>query len=256
MTIAADLFQHFKTMWQAGTNARQSLESHAGEVWVNFQMHLKHPPPPPRIPPPPHIPPPSYFPTPPPVHVQQPPRKSASRLRRRIRRAQSRAAANAAVSNCVSADAAVQTDAAASNHTALSNDELHQQHRHQAADTGGQQQHLAGQAQQGFLRAQHIPDVFCPNNVYQQSASSALDPPLQNNLPQLDGNVTENDGDNDDEEWINPDPVTGLWICRCCNYAHTFKTEEDLPSTKFVHSCVRLKSHFIPQNLLKSLKIS
>ena len=70
--------------------------------------------------------------------------------------------------------------------------------------------------------------MFCPDNVYQQSAQAALDPPLQNNLPQLDGNVTENEEDNDDDEWINPDPVTGLWICRCCSYAHTFKTEEDL----------------------------
>ena len=73
--------------------------------------------------------------------------------------------------------------------------------------------------------------MFCPDNVYQQSAPAALDPPLQNNLPQLDGNVTENDKDednDDEEEWINPDPVTGLWICRCCSYAHTFKTEKDL----------------------------
>ena len=148
-----------------------------------------------------------------------------SRLRRRARRAESRAAASAAVSSGVSADAAVQTDAAASHGDS---DELHQQHRHHAADAGSQQQNQAGQAQQGFLRDQYIPDVFCPDSVYQQSPSPALEPPLQNNLPQLDGNDTENDEDIEDEEWINPDPATGLWKCRCCTYAHTFKTEEDL----------------------------
>ena len=220
MTIAADLFQHFQTMWQAGTNARLSLESHAGEVWVNFQVHLKHPPPPPHIPPPP------------PVHVQQPRRKSPLRMRRRARRAKACAAANVAVSSGVSADAAVQTDTASSNHEVLSNhdpDELHQHHHHQAKapDAKGQQQHQAGQAQQVILHSQHIPDVFCPDSVYQHSASTALGPPLQNDIPQLDGHITEDD-ENAYEEWINSNPATGLWICRCCKYAHNFKTEEDL----------------------------
>ena len=81
-------------------------------------------------------------------------------------------------------------------------------------------------------QVQHIPDVFCPDNVYQQSAL-ALEPPLHDEyLPQLDGHVTDDDKDqNSDpagEEWINPNPSTGLWICRCCNYAHNFKTEEEL----------------------------
>ena len=126
MTTAAELFQHFQTMWQAGTNACLRLECHAGEAWMNFQVHLHHPPPPPPIRPPP------------PFHSQEPPRKSPSpsRLRRRARRAKLCTAENAAVTSGVT-DAAVQTDIAASASYNRHSDvhELHKHHHHQVAET-------------------------------------------------------------------------------------------------------------------------
>ena len=30
------------------------------------------------------------------------------------------------------------------------------------------------------------------------------------------------------DNWINPNPDTGLWVCRCCEYAHSFPTEDNL----------------------------
>ena len=36
------------------------------------------------------------------------------------------------------------------------------------------------------------------------------------------------DHDNSEADWINPNPDTGLWVCRCCEYAHNFQTEDDL----------------------------
>ena len=43
----------------------------------------------------------------------------------------------------------------------------------------------------------------------------------QDKLPQLDGNDEEEDFS---VEWINRNPASGLWTCRCCTYANTFKT--------------------------------
>ena len=54
-------------------------------------------------------------------------------------------------------------------------------------------------------------------------------------IPQLDGHGEaeeqhrhEDHGTCEADEWINPNPVTGLWVCRCCEYAHSFPTEDDL----------------------------
>ena len=49
-----------------------------------------------------------------------------------------------------------------------------------------------------------VPDIFCPDTVYH----SVTPPPCQDNLPQL---VEEEQEQEDDS--INPNPVTGLWVC-------------------------------------------
>ena len=102
--MADDLFRQFQTYWKAGAGARLYLECHAGEVWMNLQIHLHRPPPPP----PAHCRQHGSPPDPPSSH-QQRSRQNPSRLRRRDRRAQARAAAKAAV-NKTTEDVAVQTE--------------------------------------------------------------------------------------------------------------------------------------------------
>ena len=211
MTMAADLFNQFQTYWRAGTDARLNLECHAGKVWMTLQIHLNQPPPTP------------------PLHSQhqQQPRKSPSpsRLRRRAKRAEARAAGKAAGSKTTE-DAAVQTDACPVNHPSVSSP-VDEQHHHQAAVE-------AAQFAEGV---HHVSDVFCPDGDYHDQhviAQAVPPPPRQEFLPQLDGHteqeheteVCEQHGD--DDEWINPHPITGLWICRCCHYAHSFAVEDDL----------------------------
>ena len=88
----------------------------------------------------------------------------------------------------------------------------------------------------------NVPDLFCPDIVYQDlpvvAAREVPPPPQQDTLPQLDGHAdadivpggqeVEVVIEQEDDDWINPDPVTGSWICRCCYYAHSFITEDDL----------------------------
>ena len=231
---AAELFHKFQSLWQAGTDARLSLECHAGEAWMNLQVHLSRPPPPHPL----H----KQHP-PPPFNRQQQPRKSPSRLRRRARRAEARASKIAADRNVTTADASVQTATSVADNLAPSTINIPApshgdscvllQHHHQAAgavrppDVEGQEQHQAGQDRHG----QHIPpDVFCPDDIYLQSISAVpqySQLPPQDKLPQLDGNDEEED-EEFSVEWINPNPTSGLWHCRCCTYAHTFTTEKEL----------------------------
>ena len=218
MTMAADLFKQFQIYWQAGTDARLHLECHAGKVWMNLQIHLNHPPPPP----------------PPQRHHQQP-RQSPSRMRRRARRAQARAAAAAV--NKATEDVAIQTE----DNIVHTNDEVRPAdspilHSLPANVHVQQHQEVAGEAAR-VVNAGHVPcvpDVFCPDRVYHNLPAAAQvvsPPPCQNNIPQIDGHVADVDeeqGDGDDQDWINPDPISGMWICRCCYYAHSFMTEDDL----------------------------
>ena len=94
MSEATELFSKFQHIWQAGTDARLSLECHAGQVRLNLQVHLLHPP-----------------------QQHHPPRQgpSPSRLRRHAKRAEARAAEKATVntntnSKIATANACVQTD--------------------------------------------------------------------------------------------------------------------------------------------------
>ena len=188
---------------------------------------------------------------PPPFNRQQQPRKSPSRLRRRARRAEARASKIAANRNVITAEATVQTATCVVDNPPApptinipppvpshgDSCVLQQHHHHQAAgavrppDVEGQERHQAGHDRQVFLHGRHIPpDVFCPDDIYHQSLSAVPSHPQlppQDKLPQLDGNYEEED-EEFSEEWINPNPTSGLWTCRCCTYAHTFPTEEEL----------------------------
>ena len=82
-----------------------------------------------------------------------------------------------------------------------------------------------------------IPDELCPDADYalpiQDLQHHQLDPQhhLDDNIPQLDGHgsdAVEQHQNEDLGDWINPDPDTGLWVCRCCTYAHCLPTEDDL----------------------------
>ena len=208
MTMTAELFNQFQTYWRAGSDARLNLECHAGKVWMTLQIYLNHPPPPPS----PHK-----------QHRQQP-RQSPSRLRRRAKRAEARAAAKAAEKEAAvtaTEDVAVQTDDA----------DVQHHHHHQAPA-----EKVIGLADADCVT--HVPDIFCPDRDYHEQHVTVQDvppPPCQEFLPQLDGHAEEAHETEvcelhggDDDEWINPHPITGMWICRCCYYAHSFATEDDL----------------------------
>ena len=68
---ASEIFSKFQHFWRAGTNARLSMECHAGQVWMSLHVHL---------------------PSPLPQKQQQhhPRRPGPYRLRRRARRAKAR----------------------------------------------------------------------------------------------------------------------------------------------------------------------
>ena len=78
----------------------------------------------------------------------------------------------------------------------------------------------------------HIPiDELCPDKDYLlQKQDQHLPTQLQlvDNIPQLDGHDEQLQHEDLDNHWINPDPDTGAWVCKCCEYAHTFPTEDDL----------------------------
>ena len=88
-----------------------------------------------------------------------------------------------------------------------------------------------------------VDDIFCPDKDYEQLpviTQPVPPPPRQDdNIPQLDGNTADGEEGQEDEtaeeredeeetEWINPDPATGFWVCRCCYFAHSFTSEENL----------------------------
>ena len=75
-------------------------------------------------------------------------------------------------------------------------------------------------------------DELCPDKDYILPADNQDLPPqhIVDTIPQLDGHgdATEQLEHEDLDNWINPNPETGLWVCRCCEYAHCFPTEDDL----------------------------
>ena len=78
-------------------------------------------------------------------------------------------------------------------------------------------------------------DELCPDKDY--IPANDQHPQAQHHhddhIPQLDGHdhtdaIEEQHQQEDQENWINPNPETGLWVCRCCQYAHSFLNEDDL----------------------------
>ena len=219
--MAVELFNVFQTYWQAGLDARLNLECHAGKVWMHLQVQLNHPPPP--------LSPLHGQPKPPPPYRRQP-RQSPSRVRRRARRAEARAAARAAV-NGAAEDVAVEHDPIIENEVAVPLKLNHpdDQQPHKEAEE------VAMPTVAGPGHILHVPDLFCPDKVYHDLPAAAQDvpqPPHQDTLPQLDGHAGDvagrQEAEQEDEDWINPDPVTGSWVCRCCYYAHNFISEDEL----------------------------
>ena len=95
MTNLQFYLDNFKREWQSGQDSLVYMECHAGQVWLSFHLHVDHPP-----------------------HKQQEHwcQYGPSRLCRRARRAEARAAANAAIREHVavavnSAEKAVLTEA-------------------------------------------------------------------------------------------------------------------------------------------------
>ena len=76
MTEATDIFCKFQELWRAGTNARLSIECHAGKAWINLHVQLNQPPGP--------------------QYQQHQRRQGPSRVRRRERRKQERLRASTA----------------------------------------------------------------------------------------------------------------------------------------------------------------
>ena len=79
-------------------------------------------------------------------------------------------------------------------------------------------------------------DELCPDKDYVPPTDDQDLHPQQlvDTIPQLDGHgeargeAPEQLQHEDPDTWINPNPSTGLWMCRCCEYAHCFQTEDEL----------------------------
>ena len=147
-------------------------------------------------------------------------------MRRSARCAEARAAARAAV-NEAAENVAVEQDHANENDATVSSNLNHPDAAEEVA--------MHTVAGPGHIL--HVPDLFCPDIVCHDLPAAAQDgspPPPQDTLPQpqLDGHAEvvagEQESEQEDEDWINPDPVTGSWVCRCCYYAHNFISEDDL----------------------------
>ena len=91
------------------------------------------------------------------------------------------------------------------------------------------------------LDAVHAPDhhvllrdELCPDKDYVLPCAAVpsdqhRDHVALDQVPQVDGHADADDQEEEiDEEWINPCPTTGSWLCRCCYYAHWFTSEEEL----------------------------
>ena len=188
----------FRSLWQAGNNARLSIECHAGQARVHLQLDLPPPPPPPP-------------------QQQRPRRSGPSRFRRRARRAEARATVAKAVTP--TAEIAVQTD------------DVHQdpviaeQAGHNSAEQAGH--NLAEQAQpQPWLPPTQVRDQFCPDHVY-HPAGQAAPPPHHHaspGIPQLDGSMFDN---THEQASLNVTSY-GEWSCKCCMYETFFDTEDML----------------------------
>ena len=189
----SNFLMKFRHEWQAGTDARLVLECHAGKAWINIHQPLGHPPPPP---PKPH-----------------PRRPGPSRLRRRARREDARAAARAAPREplAATAEVAVQTHFSPDKSDAAvqANVSLAPTMESPAAQAGSRAEHPQH-------HAHHVPDALCPDIVYQSPAVQAV-PPLGGDVPHTHPPIPQLDGQQDH-----------VWSCKCCTYETFFDTEQEL----------------------------
>ena len=170
MTEIKELFHKFHDIWQAVSDACLNLECHAGQVWMKFQVKVCHPPPPKH---------------------RRSSRQGPSRLRRRARRADERAAAAQVAEKVPTKEVAVQATPTPphQHHVAVqAAPPPHHQHNVavQAAPPQRHQHHVAVQAvsvpllhrqqqavavraspQQQVLHSQHtVYDALCPDDEY------------------------------------------------------------------------------------------
>ena len=226
--ILRDIVNKFQGSWQTGKYARLNLECHAGQVWINLQLHIGHHPPPQH-------------------HHHQPRRPGPSRIRRQVRRAEARAAAKAASEdNNATAEVAVQTEnnfkpiektynaveqtvlpaktCTLTGLHGLAAGPLHPPPQDIPAALAGHVRQLAEQAQPWHQTSQHVTDTFCTDQDYEPAAN--VGPPLPQyghhvrhghghslGIPQLDGSM---------------DTLPSQWSCKCCHYETFFNTEDEL----------------------------
>ena len=171
----------FRHEWQAGKNARLQIECHAGKAWITLHQPLGYSSPPAQ---------------------HHPRRPGPSRLRRRARRADARAAASAAPTG--TAEMAVQADLSPATVEAAVQATSNTAHGSQS--TAAQAGPRAEQAQH---RPHHVADAVCPDGWYHSPAVQAVAVPprhggepgpvwappqvLQPEIPQLDGAADDQD---------------------------------------------------------------
>ena len=194
MSDIMQIYQQFETLWHAGKDACLHLECHAGQVWLNLQVHLQPPPPP--------------------YHHQyhRPhPRNSPSRQRRRERRqAARRASADAeeAYENpVVLKPAPVIGDAAAK--VAVSVPPA------QAVHSG-----VAGQAGHSYLAAQQQFSV--EQEEVDHKTLSAVNADQQCvQIPQIDGLICDTDDPHEDDKKTDDDitseKIANLSVMSVCS---------------------------------------
>ena len=158
MTEIKELLHKFQDLWQAGSDACLNLECHAGQVWMKFQVKLCHPPPPKHRP---------------------SSRQGPSRLRRRARRAEERAAAAQLAEEVPTKEVAVQaTPTPPHQHHVAVQAAPPPRHQHhvavQAAPPPRHQHHVAVQAAPPIpvpllhrqQQAVAVYDALCPDDEY------------------------------------------------------------------------------------------
>ena len=199
MASLSGFLDKFCKVWQAGTDARLSIECHAGQVWVSLYQHILHPHSPPQ---------------------KHPRRPGPSRLRRRARRVEARAAEKAAAA--ATAEVAAQTDDnprtadVAVQATIVPPVNVQPHEGPPAAQVDHVDRHdCAEQAQHCPTAAFHVRDEVFPDRTFQPAVQA--EPPQhdvshQQDIPQVDG----------------LEDTQHVWSCKCCMFMKFFDTEDEL----------------------------
>ena len=181
MTNLQFYLDNFWRELQSGQDVQLQMECHAGQVWLSFHVHVAHPPPQ--------------------QHHQR--HHGPSRLRRRARIAEARAAANAVPKETVADDVGTAEKAdSGQTETNKHNDDLPTSSAAQEAAKHPQPIHNtqlpSEQAVHWHICTPDVPDTFCPDRDYE--AAAEVDrrnvPSLQShnqNIPQLDGLTHDHD---------------------------------------------------------------